>query len=234
MGAHTYTQSHPAPARMPAANAPQGAKPAPTAYRAAPCRYSEQSRTKCIGLTIETRPDFCLTPHLTQMLSYGCTRLEIGLQSTYEDVARDTNRGHTVAAVAECFHLAKDAGFKVRVGGWGYGVARQGRAGQRRGRCCADIAPKARWPCRDGGATGGWQGRGDCGPGEGFGGGRLHQGWGVVLGGGRLGSSSACGWGSGVGRAAVLARVLPAATALVRAVKYVDQESQQGHSVAGR
>lgn len=22
-------------------------------------RYSEQSRTKCIGLTIETRPDFC-------------------------------------------------------------------------------------------------------------------------------------------------------------------------------
>lgn len=48
------------------------------------------------------------------MLSYGCTRLEIGVQSTYEDVARDTNRGHTVAAVADCFCLAKDAGFKVR------------------------------------------------------------------------------------------------------------------------
>ena len=47
------------------------------------------------------------------MLSYGCTRLEIGLQSIYEDVARDTNRGHTVAAVGECFHLAKNAGFKV-------------------------------------------------------------------------------------------------------------------------
>lgn len=47
------------------------------------------------------------------MLSYGCTRLEIGVQSTYEDVARDTNRGHTVAAVADCFSLAKDAGFKV-------------------------------------------------------------------------------------------------------------------------
>ena len=37
-------------------------------------RFSEQSRTKCIGLTIETRPDYCLPPHLTQMLSYGCTR----------------------------------------------------------------------------------------------------------------------------------------------------------------
>ena len=30
-------------------------------------RFSEQSRTKCIGLTIETRPDYCLTPHLTQV-----------------------------------------------------------------------------------------------------------------------------------------------------------------------
>ncbi|KAK4486130.1 hypothetical protein RD792_008798 [Penstemon davidsonii] len=75
--------------------------------------YSEHSSTKCIGMTIETRPDYCLGPHLRQMLSYGCTRLEIGVQSTYEDVARDTNRGHTVAAVADCFCLAKDAGFKV-------------------------------------------------------------------------------------------------------------------------
>ncbi|XP_049359486.1 elongator complex protein 3 [Solanum verrucosum] len=75
--------------------------------------YSEHGATKCIGMTIETRPDYCLGPHLRQMLSYGCTRLEIGVQSTYEDVARDTNRGHTVAAVADCFCLAKDAGFKV-------------------------------------------------------------------------------------------------------------------------
>ncbi|CAG8611964.1 737_t:CDS:10, partial [Ambispora leptoticha] len=76
-------------------------------------RFSEQSQTKCIGITIETRPDYCLKPHLSQMLRYGCTRLEIGVQSIYEDVARDTNRGHTVKAVTESFQLAKDAGFKV-------------------------------------------------------------------------------------------------------------------------
>ncbi|KAF8910706.1 hypothetical protein CPB85DRAFT_1305127 [Mucidula mucida] len=75
-------------------------------------RYSEQSKAKAIGITIETRPDYCLRPHLSQMLRYGCTRLEIGVQSVYEDVARDTNRGHTVRAVTESFHLAKDAGFK--------------------------------------------------------------------------------------------------------------------------
>ncbi|KAG2434395.1 hypothetical protein HYH02_012407 [Chlamydomonas schloesseri] len=78
-------------------------------------RYSEESRTKCIGLTIETRPDYCQRAHLADMLAYGCTRLEIGLQSIYEDVARDTNRGHTVEAVKQCFVGAKDAGFKVVV-----------------------------------------------------------------------------------------------------------------------
>ena len=75
--------------------------------------YSEKSNTKCIGITIETRPDYCLKPHLSKMLSYGCTRLEIGVQSVYEDVARDTNRGHTVKAVCESFHQSKDCGFKV-------------------------------------------------------------------------------------------------------------------------
>jgi elongator complex protein 3 len=62
--------------------------------------FSERSRIKCIGITIETRPDYCLPRHLNDMLSYGCTRLEIGVQSTYEDVARDTNRGHTVGLVS--------------------------------------------------------------------------------------------------------------------------------------
>lgn len=55
-------------------------------------RYSERSTTKCVGITIETRPDYCLKRHLSDMLAYGCTRLEIGVQSVYEDVARDTNR----------------------------------------------------------------------------------------------------------------------------------------------
>ena len=69
--------------------------------------YSEQSKQKCIGITIETRPDYCLKPHLNEMLTYGCTRIEIGVQSIYEDVARDTNRGHTVNAVCNSFHLGK-------------------------------------------------------------------------------------------------------------------------------
>jgi elongator complex protein 3 len=76
-------------------------------------RYAEHSMTKCVGITIETRPDFCKGPHINSMLVYGCTRIEIGVQSIYEDVARDSNRGHTVADVADCFRRTKDAGFKI-------------------------------------------------------------------------------------------------------------------------
>lgn len=76
-------------------------------------KMSERAKIKCIGITIETRPDYCLKKHLSDMLDYGCTRLEIGLQSIYEDVAVDTNRGHTVRSVCQSFQLGKDSGFKI-------------------------------------------------------------------------------------------------------------------------
>lgn len=76
-------------------------------------KYSENSTTRCIGQTIETRPDYCQRRHLDTMQTYGCTRQEQGVQSIYEDVARDTNRGHTVKSVIESFKLAKDYGYKV-------------------------------------------------------------------------------------------------------------------------
>jgi elongator complex protein 3 len=42
-------------------------------------KFSEESRAKCIGITIETRPDFCQKTHLSDMLVYGCTRIEVGV-----------------------------------------------------------------------------------------------------------------------------------------------------------
>ena len=45
-------------------------------------KYSEKSRTKSIRITIETRPDYCQRKYISDMLSYGCTRLEIGYNCT--------------------------------------------------------------------------------------------------------------------------------------------------------
>ncbi len=54
-------------------------------------QYSEQSNSKCIGITIETRPDYCLKPHLSNMLTYGCTRLEIGVQVPLHAAAQSSS-----------------------------------------------------------------------------------------------------------------------------------------------
>ena len=54
-------------------------------------RYGEQSVSKCVAITIETRPDYCLKPHLNNMLRYGCTRIEIGVQSVYEVSVNDND-----------------------------------------------------------------------------------------------------------------------------------------------
>ena len=86
------------------------------ARRASPTRSRRPStRTKCVGLTIETSPDYCLSRTSARCSSATGARLRRLAQSVYEDVARDANRGHTVAAVQKCFELAKDAGFKVVV-----------------------------------------------------------------------------------------------------------------------
>ncbi len=75
--------------------------------------FSQYSRRRCVGMTIETRPDFCLPDHLADMLLYGCTRLEIGVQTVYRDTMLAVNRGHSVGSVARCFEHCKLAGYKV-------------------------------------------------------------------------------------------------------------------------
>ncbi|KAJ3426574.1 elongator complex protein [Anaeramoeba flamelloides] len=76
-------------------------------------RYSEQANKKNTGLVIETRPDYCLRPHLNNMLRFGCTRIEIGVQTVYRDVLENCNRGHTLETVKKSFKQSKEAGYKI-------------------------------------------------------------------------------------------------------------------------
>ncbi|MFP3224921.1 MAG: tRNA uridine(34) 5-carboxymethylaminomethyl modification radical SAM/GNAT enzyme Elp3 [Nitrososphaeria archaeon] len=74
---------------------------------------NEKANHRCVGLTIETRPDFCKEEHVDMMLRYGGTRVEIGVQTLDDSLLKKTHRGHTVADTIEAFRIAKDAGFKV-------------------------------------------------------------------------------------------------------------------------
>ncbi|MEM4245349.1 MAG: tRNA uridine(34) 5-carboxymethylaminomethyl modification radical SAM/GNAT enzyme Elp3 [Candidatus Nanoarchaeia archaeon] len=76
-------------------------------------KRNESSLIRCVGLTIESRPDYAMLKHANEMLKLGCTRVELGIQSTYDDVLKKIERGHSVADSIKSMLILKDLGFKV-------------------------------------------------------------------------------------------------------------------------
>ncbi|MBI2134618.1 tRNA uridine(34) 5-carboxymethylaminomethyl modification radical SAM/GNAT enzyme Elp3 [Candidatus Woesearchaeota archaeon] len=74
---------------------------------------NETAKIRCVGLTIETKSDYGKLLHGNQMLKLGCTRVEIGIQSIYEEVLEKTNRGNTVQDNIDSIRILKDLGFKI-------------------------------------------------------------------------------------------------------------------------
>ncbi len=73
---------------------------------------NETASNRCIGLTIETRADYCLEKHIGQMLQLGCTRVEIGVQTTSDELLEKINRGHDAQANIDAIKWLKNAGLK--------------------------------------------------------------------------------------------------------------------------
>ena len=71
------------------------------------------SKIRNVGLTFETRPDWAREKHVDLMLSYGATRVEIGVQTLDDDILQLIRRGHSTRDVVESFRIVKDAGLKV-------------------------------------------------------------------------------------------------------------------------
>ncbi|MEW6592842.1 MAG: tRNA uridine(34) 5-carboxymethylaminomethyl modification radical SAM/GNAT enzyme Elp3 [Candidatus Hadarchaeota archaeon] len=74
---------------------------------------AESSKIRISDITLETRPDYCKQSQVDLMLKLGATRVELGVQTVYNDIYKLVNRGHTVQDVAEATRTAKDAGFAV-------------------------------------------------------------------------------------------------------------------------
>jgi elongator complex protein 3 len=72
--------------------------------------YSEK---RIVGLTFETRPDYCDDKIITQFLNYGGTRVEIGVQIADDKVLKFVDRGHGIKEIIDTTRNLKDAGFKV-------------------------------------------------------------------------------------------------------------------------
>ncbi|HRZ29602.1 MAG TPA: radical SAM protein, partial [Candidatus Paceibacterota bacterium] len=76
-------------------------------------KLNEKSKNRIVGLTIETRPDFINNQEIKHLRKLGVTRVELGVQSVFNDILKLNNRGHMVETTIKATKLLKDAGFKI-------------------------------------------------------------------------------------------------------------------------
>jgi len=76
-------------------------------------KKNETAQSRCIGLTVETRPDWFRLQHADNVLDLGATRVELGIQTVFDDILTKMERGHTVTDSINATRIAKECGLKV-------------------------------------------------------------------------------------------------------------------------
>ncbi|PSP83437.1 tRNA uridine(34) 5-carboxymethylaminomethyl modification radical SAM/GNAT enzyme Elp3 [Halobacteriales archaeon QS_1_68_17] len=74
---------------------------------------NETGSVRNVATTFETKPDWCDPEQIDRMLRLGGTKVEVGVQTTYERINREMHRGHGVQASVDANRRLRDAGFKV-------------------------------------------------------------------------------------------------------------------------
>jgi len=74
---------------------------------------NQTAKQRCVGLTIETRPDYCGEKEIKQMLYLGATRVELGVQILNNEIYLTTKRGHTIEDVAKATEILRNSGLKI-------------------------------------------------------------------------------------------------------------------------
>ena len=74
---------------------------------------NETAAVRNIGTTFETRPDYCGPAETANMLLLGATKVELGVQSTRDDLLQSMKRGHTVEDAVSANRTLREVGLKV-------------------------------------------------------------------------------------------------------------------------
>ncbi|PSQ25337.1 tRNA uridine(34) 5-carboxymethylaminomethyl modification radical SAM/GNAT enzyme Elp3 [Halobacteriales archaeon QS_9_68_17] len=74
---------------------------------------NETADVRDIGTTFETKPDWCDREQIDRMLRLGGTKVEVGVQTTFERINREMHRGHGAQASIDANRRLRDAAFKV-------------------------------------------------------------------------------------------------------------------------
>lgn len=76
-------------------------------------KNNEKAESRCVGLTLETRPDYINNKEAIWFRYLGATRVELGVQSVFDEVLLANCRGHNVSETVTATKILKDAGFKI-------------------------------------------------------------------------------------------------------------------------
>jgi elongator complex protein 3 len=74
---------------------------------------NETADIRCIAMTFETKPDWCNHEQIDRMLRLGGTKVELGVQTTFEHINHAMHRGHGTTESVESNQRLRDSGFKV-------------------------------------------------------------------------------------------------------------------------
>ncbi|MEE2677730.1 MAG: elongator complex protein 3 [Myxococcota bacterium] len=75
---------------------------------------NERAGARCVGLSLETRPDEIDTAEVLRMRRLGATKVQLGVQSLDDAVLAANRRGHDVACTRKAFALLRRFGFKIQ------------------------------------------------------------------------------------------------------------------------
>jgi elongator complex protein 3 len=75
--------------------------------------FNENAGHRCIGMTVETRPDVFDDVQIERSMALGTTRVELGVQVLDDAILASVDRGHGVQEVIDATRRAKEAGLKV-------------------------------------------------------------------------------------------------------------------------
>lgn len=76
-------------------------------------KKNEIAKNRIIGITLETRPDYITSKEIKRMRNLGCTRVELGVQTIYNNILNYNRRGHGIKETITATRLLKNAGIKV-------------------------------------------------------------------------------------------------------------------------
>ena len=76
-------------------------------------KENEKAKSRCVGLVLETRPDYISEKELIRLRKLGATKVQIGVQSLDDNVLKMNNRGHGVKETKKAFESLRFAGFKI-------------------------------------------------------------------------------------------------------------------------